>query len=346
MAPAPYELVAELALLPLQGGQRTLFPPPSSPRHCRFCLRDAPVVRFKKDAHLFPEFLGNHYFLSSEECDACNEAGSVLEDDLAKHLTITRTLSRVGGKSPSVKHRFGKQPSSVIGDSRTNLITVEKYVEDDSVRSSRIAGGIRYAIRVPSYQPINAAKALARIGLFLAPAELLAELDHVRKWIRGEESWAPLFYEAFVPGPGLATIRAALERRNNADVGLPAYLIHVVYSTCILILPLPGSDWSPVSYEPPADMRSPYPPHDVRWTRFSKIAPGSVRTRVDTVDIAVPALRDVPPPSHEAIAVRAYFKWLDGGRRGGGDLKDWLDAEQELLWEQVPKGAAPGESAD
>ena len=51
-------------------------------------------------------------------------------------------------------------------------------------------------------------------------------------------------------------------------------------------------------------------------------------------------------PDHFAaglVAVRAYRKWLDRGQQPGHDLKDWLDAEQELLWGQVPRGADPAE---
>ena len=34
--------------------------------------------------------------------------------------------------------------------------------------------------------------------------------------------------------------------------------------------------------------------------------------------------------SHEQVALRAYEKWSARGRPTGDDLRDWLEAEQEL----------------
>jgi hypothetical protein len=34
--------------------------------------------------------------------------------------------------------------------------------------------------------------------------------------------------------------------------------------------------------------------------------------------------------SHEDIAIRAYYLYLDGGAANGHDLSDWLQAESQL----------------
>jgi hypothetical protein len=41
------------------------------------------------------------------------------------------------------------------------------------------------------------------------------------------------------------------------------------------------------------------------------------------------------PPSHQAIAARAYARFVARGRNNGNDLDDWLQAERELRSEQT-----------
>jgi len=42
------------------------------------------------------------------------------------------------------------------------------------------------------------------------------------------------------------------------------------------------------------------------------------------------------PPSEEAVRVGAYLRWDAAGRPGGDGVRFWLEAEQELLTENVP----------
>jgi hypothetical protein len=39
-------------------------------------------------------------------------------------------------------------------------------------------------------------------------------------------------------------------------------------------------------------------------------------------------------PSHEEIAILAYYLYLDRGAADGQDLTDWLEAEAQLVAEQ------------
>jgi hypothetical protein len=64
-----------------------------------------------------------------------------------------------------------------------------------------------------------------------------------------------------------------------------------------------------------------------------------LKGRVDTLDIAVPALMALPPPDPQHIAAAAYFRWQERGSppSSEGAVGDWLAAEQDLLWAQVPR---------
>jgi hypothetical protein len=55
--------------------------------------------------------------------------------------------------------------------------------------------------------------------------------------------------------------------------------------------------------------------------------------------VAQPAGSAVKVPA-EKIARRAYEKWLQRGQPHGGDIKDWIEAENELRAEMT-RSAAP-----
>jgi hypothetical protein len=66
-------------------------------RICRFCKKHSPDVRFKNDAHIIPNLLGNRHYLWTEECDSCNELFGKFETHLSTFLGIQRTFSDIKG---------------------------------------------------------------------------------------------------------------------------------------------------------------------------------------------------------------------------------------------------------
>ncbi|MER3417314.1 MAG: hypothetical protein C4297_14060 [Gemmataceae bacterium] len=48
-------------------------------------------------------------------------------------------------------------------------------------------------------------------------------------------------------------------------------------------------------------------------------------------------MAQVPTPTHEEIAKRAYEKWVQKGRPEGTSLQDWLEAEAELKQEMMAR---------
>ncbi len=62
-------------------------------RRCRFCDRAEPLVHFRKDAHVYPEALGNKRFFTYWECDDCNERfGGSIENDLGNFIEFERLI--------------------------------------------------------------------------------------------------------------------------------------------------------------------------------------------------------------------------------------------------------------
>jgi hypothetical protein len=309
------------------------------PRRCRFCQNPPTSLSFCSDAHVVPEALGNRDLLSHEECDDCNNRGSRLETDLASHLALTRALSRIRGKrSGDIKHKYGKAPSYVEGHSTSNTVTISKAIDDPSLVIQRTSTGIRYIAKIPGYRLVNVAKALGRMALFVADETDLPKLEHVRRWIRSEEVWLPVvMHEAFIPGTGLARVAIQLYRRaDDARSDIPPYRIALAYSSVVLFLHIPESSWDlPKDLAVPYLGVSPYPPHVVKWRKITVLKDEVARSRVDTVDVAVPDIMKLPPLTHDQIAEAAYSRWLKTGGEHGRHEENWLAAEQDLLWSQI-----------
>jgi hypothetical protein len=65
-------------------------------------------------------------------------------------------------------------------------------------------------------------------------------------------------------------------------------------------------------------------------TAPKKKTPATRRTAATRAAMAIAADVSFPPPSHDAIAVRAYELFLQRGAQHGQDWDDWLAAEREL----------------
>lgn len=302
----------------------------SSPRLCRFCGNGRPVVSFKSEAHIIATAFGNREFVHYEECDGCNNLGSRLEDALAKMLTVPRAVSRIRTRSGPAKHKFGKAPSYIESDVETNTVIVSQEVGDDTITSRWTQNGRAWDIRVPRFDPTNACRAVARMGLFVASPAQLLELDHVRRWIRGEAQWLPTFFRAFVPGAGLREVTLRVHRHRD----LAAYRVTFMYSTAIVVLHLPRPDWSfPPDLTVPLLPLSPYPPHVTNWDRFRVSRSGDEPAHSETINVVIPAFARLPPVEQQAIANEAYYRFLARvqNRTPGSDVTDWIEAEQHLF---------------
>lgn len=335
--------VATFEIDPTATGRKTLIPSPT-PWVCRFCERTRPAVKFSKDAHAIPVALGNRYLLTQEECDDCNTNGSKLETDLSSQMLLTRVMSRIPGRSGGVKHRFGDRPSWIASVAGSNDLTVDRTIGDDSLDVRRTREGLRYRVKVPAYRPLNALRAIARLGFMLVPSSDLPRWDHIRRWIRGEVTWPSAFvHDGFIPGAGLRLVRVGVYMNANAQPGEALFRIGLMFGTAVVVMHLPMADMA-LADAPIMDIgRSPYPPHEVRWVRMQVRGDEVLPARYEEFDVHVPALAAMEPPSREHVAEAAYFRWLARGGHNAPDAacNDWLDAEQQLLWAQVPAAPQP-----
>ncbi|MDP4151565.1 MAG: HNH endonuclease [Bacteroidota bacterium] len=170
---------------------------PPKDRICRFCSLKYPSVTFRKDAHIYSEFLGNKYLLSDFECDNCNLRFGTYEDHFSKFLGIARTMLSVKGKekihkciSPGgkvvIESDLGEGNQTIIHAKRA-ITSDETFVFDAETKTTKIN------FTKHPYIPVKAYKALLKMALscidekelwaYKMAFEYLKNGKHDKEWI-------------------------------------------------------------------------------------------------------------------------------------------------------------------
>ena len=176
-------------------------------RVCRYCGKTRPEVTFRKEAHAFPESIGNKWLISFDECDACNDLFSrKLEDDFGKFTGPMRTMGRIRGKGiPTFKSADGTMRVEVDASGQLRM-----SVREDDPRMEVDEANKRLTIhfvRQP-YVPMGVFKCLTKMALAVMPQADLPRCAHLGKWLREDKhSYESFPYRPlvtlvqFTPGP-------------------------------------------------------------------------------------------------------------------------------------------------
>jgi hypothetical protein len=144
-------------------------------RICRFCKKRYGETRFREDAHLIPESIGNKDLFSDFECDYCNRFfGLQFENELAPFLGISRTLtgSKTKNGIPTFKSpgQKVKARAAFIQGSDTIIISREDP-NDDSIIVNRLTGESRVRVQKNPFVPQKVYKSFLKMALSLLPGE-------------------------------------------------------------------------------------------------------------------------------------------------------------------------------
>jgi hypothetical protein len=247
-----------------------------TPAVCRFCRALAPV--FQGDSHLIPAALGNRSLFSLEECHTCNDPwGSDLEDHLAKYLFLDRAVSRIRKRKGGVSYkRAPSSKSSVRSSPNDKIVRVEIDDSDDSISMHELGDNtVKLTAQGQPFSPMKVAKALARLGMFVAPNDVLSQSEHVRRWSRGEVEYQPYFFRVFVPGTGRRLVSLRAYRYIGDQENAAPYVVQLSYSAVDLIFPFPTSSLLPPDLPAiPFPGLSPYPPYAPTATRLNVLREG------------------------------------------------------------------------
>lgn len=319
-------------VLPPDATEREIVGSLARPRTCRFCLRTAPDARFRSEAHVLPRGVGNRTLLSSEECDDCNQAGSVVENDVVTVLSMARGIAMVRPREPTYKIRRSNRTASHVavrpGVRKMDFIVPD--LRDRDVRVRRTHDGFTVDVALPPFRPANIAKALARMAWFVLPDDVRQNNDHIRRWIRGEERWprpavwlTDLQCKGTLSGPVFEVLRP----RQHTGWTTPVLGVSLALGRSAAIVYLPDRSWL-LPEIPAKGMRIDAEEH--------ALYKGLVHSlRVALPDVVVPRL------THEQVSQGAYFRYLRRPPDAGDPVNDWLEAEQDLLWQQI--GFEPSE---
>ena len=156
-------------------------------RVCRFCLKNSNETSFKKDAHVIPEFMGNHNLLSFYECDNCNSIFSKYEDSLANFFGVSRTISQIKGKKNKVP-KF-KDPRTgleiKLDDNSLNIKALENTDVYDIDKENKL---LTIKTKRPGYIPLYIPKMLLKIAFSILTPDETKNYDYLRKFLLDQKN--------------------------------------------------------------------------------------------------------------------------------------------------------------
>ncbi|KQT62076.1 MULTISPECIES: HNH endonuclease [unclassified Aureimonas] len=220
------------------------------PPTCRFCKRSKPEVKFSKDAHVVPAFVGNKVLFSRYECNECNERFSKFEDDLAKMTMGDRALGQVPKRKgyASLKPQ-GKKSSFERGP---NGVVIKQYMDEGVFTVDAANSQFITTYDTQPFRPLGAYKALAKIAFTLLPETELSRFEELRVWLResdvgsrkvygGKAHWC---YQTFIPGPSPFPKPIISLMRRREGVHAPYLMLFLAFGnwTYQIFPPCPAMD--------------------------------------------------------------------------------------------------------
>jgi HNH endonuclease len=134
------------------------------PQTCRYCQHSG--ADFATDAHTIPECLGNRTLISLDECDACNQKFSMsFESHLDRMTAPIRAMLGIVGKKGAPTHKLLPGTSKIRFDAATNTLLVMDPDGSLILSQDHERRIITYMLRCARYVPLEAYRALVKIGL-------------------------------------------------------------------------------------------------------------------------------------------------------------------------------------
>lgn len=228
---------------------------PRNVRICRFCNSPAGTRKFKKAAHIIPEFLGNKYLQSDFECDECNSLFSKYETDFAAWFGMARSVLGTIGKTgvPTFK-----SPNDLITARLTDFFNTKatkismRDADSGAIRFDEETGKTEITYTKEPYMPIRVYKSLLKIALSMIASEEIEQYRPAFKYLL-KDTLDPWFDEFAKVMCHLLPIEhrfikpvGFLYKKRDPLNKLPMHTFAFYYETYIIALPLPFNqlDWN------------------------------------------------------------------------------------------------------
>lgn len=178
---------------------------------CRFCGDNDKKNFKKKNAHTFPEFAGNKWLFSKDECKNCNEKFSRYENELAAHGHLMRTIyGMVTKKSSSATYKNEKFRLQKENDGFVMKVDISENVKTkvglgDLTFELDFEKNIQRAnVTIPEkdYIPLYLFKCLSKIAFSIMPENEIkvGGFEKFKNWLIEiesgviDESYEPFFH--------------------------------------------------------------------------------------------------------------------------------------------------------
>lgn len=220
---------------------------------CRFCGKEEPGVTFAKDAHAFPEAIGNKVLATYYECDECNDKfGRTIENEYCKYFDLYHSIMMESGKDGKRKCNFKVPCDKRQDDCAKHCIRIEfdgdtlaigrcKEASDDYIKLSNYS--ITISKPVGNCCPIAVFKALVKMAITVMPEEEVGVFSHSIKWILEEEhknfykNHPLLIRYQMIPGFNVTKYPYFILYRRKRDVwNIPYMLFHLTYGCFSLMI--------------------------------------------------------------------------------------------------------------
>lgn len=147
---------------------------------CRFCGTSLPE-NFTVIAHTFPEFTGNKFLVSKDECKNCNNFFSVYEKALADYGNLMRSILGIDGKKKAPKFISKNRTFEIENDGAGAIMKLnfdlqrsddfEKLRDETGIDLDSMdkKNSVQLSLKQHPYVPLYLYKALAKIAFSIMP---------------------------------------------------------------------------------------------------------------------------------------------------------------------------------
>lgn len=216
---------------------------------CRFCNKNSNETTFKKTSHLFPQFIGSKYAISTYECDECNERFSrTIENDFANLMKLLHSINGIKGSHKIPTYRKNGIRINTIDGNHFEMSGVEDQLITET--------GFRCKLESDDFIPVRIYKMLTKMALSIVNESDLVYFSKSIEWLMDEKD---AFYdiESF---PLLITqnkknvekfdLSVLLAKKKIKDGNGPSYIFKLYYNTFSFQIFIPFCNLDEVKYMP------------------------------------------------------------------------------------------------
>ncbi len=205
-------------------------------RHCIFCNKSYPEVKFKNAAHLLSRMIGNTDLFSTFECDECNNKFSLLETDVASFLGVGRSITgmRELRKAPGYLG-IGLEAKSIVFNNKKLLV-----IHKENAERNPDEGTTKLAYQKSSYTPANVYKLFQKCALSILPnEEVVKDFQLALKHLQGNTVLGGAHINVFhFPLTVKMPLHAYIFKRQSDEENIPVYIASFYFDNLIISLPL------------------------------------------------------------------------------------------------------------